>query len=267
MYIGLKEYLEEKGYSQQKIASILGVSVPYVNGVLVGSKTLGKKGAKKWANLFGLSENFLLTGKGSPDPAKDEGCHNQLFNNTIQKANRFVAVLNYLVDEGYISNHLSVANRLQVTDAVVSKAKNYDPEGDYDFLFVKLAHEYPFISIEWMLIGEGEMIKDVPRDEYQEDMEARLLQKEDKIVALENELSIKDTQIDSLYRELLATKNESSSKDMTIKTQLELIEQYKIRINTLELENNKLRSDDMMKDYHFPVGVADERDERDSLGV
>ena len=64
MYKGLKEFLEEKGYSQPKIAKMLGVSVPYVNAILVGPKTLGKKGAKKWANLFGLSENYLLTGKG-----------------------------------------------------------------------------------------------------------------------------------------------------------------------------------------------------------
>lgn len=267
MYVGLKEYLEEKGYSQQRIASELGVSVPYVNGVLVGSKTLGKKGAKKWANLFGLSENFLLTGKGSPDPAKDEDYHKQLFNNTIQKANRFVAVLNYLVDEGYISNHLSVANKLQVTDAVVSKAKNYDPEGDYDFLFVKLTHKYTFISLEWLLLGDGEMIQDNRPDEYQENIEAKMLQMEDNIVSLEHQLEKAKNTIDSLGRELKAVKEDSDSKKMTIKTQQELIEQYKLRIQSLELENNKLRSDDMMKDYHFPVGVADERDERDSLRV
>lgn len=71
MYEGLKEYLEEKGYSQPKMAKMLGVSVPYVNAILVGPKTLGKKGAKKWANLFGLSENFLLTGKGPISPDDD----------------------------------------------------------------------------------------------------------------------------------------------------------------------------------------------------
>ena len=109
MYVGLKEYLEKKGYSQPRIASELDVSVPYVNAILVGPKTLGKKGAKKWANLFGLSEQFLLTGKGSPDPIKDVEYQKQVFHETIQKANRFVAVLNYLVDEGYISNHLAVA--------------------------------------------------------------------------------------------------------------------------------------------------------------
>lgn len=66
MYEGLKEYLEKKGFTQPRMAEMLGVSVPYVNAVLLGKKPLGKKNAKKWANLFGLSEHFLLTGEGSP---------------------------------------------------------------------------------------------------------------------------------------------------------------------------------------------------------
>ena len=66
MYEGLKEYLEKKGLTQPRMAEMLGVSLPYVNAVLLGKKTLGKKNAKKWANLFGLSEHFLLTGVGSP---------------------------------------------------------------------------------------------------------------------------------------------------------------------------------------------------------
>lgn len=66
MYEGLKEYLEKKGLTQPRMAEMLGVSVPYVNAVLLGKKPLGKKNAKKWANLFGLSEHFLLTGEGLP---------------------------------------------------------------------------------------------------------------------------------------------------------------------------------------------------------
>ena len=71
MYEGLKEYLESKGYTQPRMAEILGVSVPYVNAVLLGKKSLGKKNAKKGANLFGLSENYLLTGMGSPSPSDE----------------------------------------------------------------------------------------------------------------------------------------------------------------------------------------------------
>ena len=64
----LKKFFEENGISQQKVADTLGVSLPYVNAVLNGTKTLGKKNAEKWANLFGLSKTFLLTGEGSVIP-------------------------------------------------------------------------------------------------------------------------------------------------------------------------------------------------------
>lgn len=63
----LKELLENKGFSQVRMAEMLGVSVPYVNAVLTGTKALGKKNAKKWANLFGLSETYLLTRMGDPE--------------------------------------------------------------------------------------------------------------------------------------------------------------------------------------------------------
>ena len=66
MHEKLKKYFEEKGISQKQIAEKLGVSVPYVNAVLNGTKTLGKKNAEKWANLFGLSKSFLLSGEGDP---------------------------------------------------------------------------------------------------------------------------------------------------------------------------------------------------------
>ena len=101
MYEGLKEYLESKGYTQPRMAEILGVSVPYVNAVLLGKKSLGKKNAKKWANLFGLSENYLLTGIGSPsdevpvvdnrpEPVIDQG---SLINSLIAAKDETIASL------------------------------------------------------------------------------------------------------------------------------------------------------------------------------
>ena len=71
MYEGLKDYLEKRGFTQPRMAEMLGVTVPYVNAVLLGRKSLGKKNAKKWANLFGLSENYLLTGIGDPGAASE----------------------------------------------------------------------------------------------------------------------------------------------------------------------------------------------------
>ena len=83
MYEGLKEYLEKKGLTQPRMAEMLGVSLPYVNAVLLGKKTLGKKNAKKWANLFGLSEHFLLTGVGSPGNDTKEPTTSQIGTNNL----------------------------------------------------------------------------------------------------------------------------------------------------------------------------------------
>ena len=83
MYEGLKECLENKGLTQPRMAEMLGVSLPYVNAVLLGKKTLGKKNAKKWSNLFGLSENFLLTGAGSPSNETKEQTTPQIGVNSL----------------------------------------------------------------------------------------------------------------------------------------------------------------------------------------
>lgn len=64
MHRKLKQFFESKGLNQQEIADMLGVSSAYINAILNGKKTLGKKNAEKFANLFGLSKSFLLTGEG-----------------------------------------------------------------------------------------------------------------------------------------------------------------------------------------------------------
>ena len=64
MHEKLKRYFEDNDISQQQVADILGVSLQYVNGILNGKKSLGKKNAERLANLFGLSKSFLLTGDG-----------------------------------------------------------------------------------------------------------------------------------------------------------------------------------------------------------
>ena len=69
----LKRYFDERGITQQQVADALCVSLQYVNQLLNGRKTLGKKNAERLANLYGLSKPFLLTGEGelllpSPTP-------------------------------------------------------------------------------------------------------------------------------------------------------------------------------------------------------
>lgn len=60
----LKSFFKERGLTQEKVADMLGVSQAYINALLTGSKQFGKKQAKRFEELFGLSETWLLTGKG-----------------------------------------------------------------------------------------------------------------------------------------------------------------------------------------------------------
>jgi transcriptional regulator with XRE-family HTH domain len=64
MHERLKRYFDENGITQQQVASSLGVSLQYINQILNGKKSLGKKNAERLANLYGLSKSFLLTGDG-----------------------------------------------------------------------------------------------------------------------------------------------------------------------------------------------------------
>jgi transcriptional regulator with XRE-family HTH domain len=64
MHKRLKHYFDENGITQQQVADSLGVSLQYINQILNGKKSLGKKNAERLANLYGLSKSFLLTGDG-----------------------------------------------------------------------------------------------------------------------------------------------------------------------------------------------------------
>ena len=60
----LKSFFKEKGLTQEKVAELLGVSQAYVNSLFTGSKQFGKKQARRFEELVGMSETWLLTGKG-----------------------------------------------------------------------------------------------------------------------------------------------------------------------------------------------------------
>lgn len=60
----LKGFFKEKGLTQEQIASMLGVTQPYVNSLFTGKREFGKQQAKKFEELFGISEAWLLTRNG-----------------------------------------------------------------------------------------------------------------------------------------------------------------------------------------------------------
>ena len=60
----LKNYFEQKGYSQQQIADILDVHQTNISALFLGKRPFGKNAAKKWNKAFGFRVNWLMTGEG-----------------------------------------------------------------------------------------------------------------------------------------------------------------------------------------------------------
>lgn len=158
----LKSWMKANDISPTEVANRLGVSTAYVSALFAG-KTIGKKVAKKLHDEFGLSESYLLTGKGLIDDIittttqSDAGIMS-IRQQVIQKANRIHRALGHLVDEGEIKNMMDVAPVIGVLPSVVSQSMKYDPDGRYDYVILRLVEHYPQFSLEWLLTGDGQMI-------------------------------------------------------------------------------------------------------------
>ena len=64
----IKHWMKENRISAVYMSERVGVSDAYIRQLVTGKKAFGKKQAKKFQNLFGFDETFLLTGKGSLFP-------------------------------------------------------------------------------------------------------------------------------------------------------------------------------------------------------
>lgn len=60
----IRAYLESQGLVQSMVAEKLQMTQGAVSAYYRG-KPIGKNSAKKWAEVFGFRENWLLTGEGS----------------------------------------------------------------------------------------------------------------------------------------------------------------------------------------------------------
>lgn len=160
----LKAWFDAHGLAIKDVANRLDVSSAYISGMCSGTKTIGKKTATKLSEAFGISESYLLTGKGlieeqpRSEITHDELQKNVLYQNAIQKANRIYAALNYLEDRKIIRNKLDVAPVLGVLPSVINQATKFDKDGKYDYVILRLVDNYPQLNMEWLLTGEGKML-------------------------------------------------------------------------------------------------------------
>lgn len=160
----LKAWFEGHDITPTEVARALNVKAPYVSALFAG-KGIGKKMAAKLHNLYGLSESFLLTGRGlidDPFPSSElssEDKERMVFcQQAIQKANRIKKALGHLVDEGIIEDIPAIAPIIGVLPAVIHQTIRFDPEGRYDFVILRIVDNFPQFSLEWLLTGEGNMI-------------------------------------------------------------------------------------------------------------
>lgn len=98
----LREYLEKQGYTQESIAKRFDVSKQAINALLTGRKPFGKQNAQRWANEFGLSAAWLITGEGE-----------MLASTTADKESALLAALNELSETRKLLAEAVAANKEQ----------------------------------------------------------------------------------------------------------------------------------------------------------
>lgn len=60
----LKDFFEQRGIKQDELSNEFNVSQPYISQLINGKKEAGKKVASKLSEKYGISEAWVLTGKG-----------------------------------------------------------------------------------------------------------------------------------------------------------------------------------------------------------
>jgi transcriptional regulator with XRE-family HTH domain len=71
---------------------------------------------------------------------------------------RFKEVLNYLIRGKKIRNQQEFTEKVGSNKTTISQIKNGEIKIPNN-LFEKITHAFPFISFDWLLTGEGEMLK------------------------------------------------------------------------------------------------------------
>ena len=88
----LRAYFFNIRMTQQEIADRLGTTKQTVSKYFTGKSKFGKRQAERWAQEFGLSKTFLLTGEGDIIPQQDK-------ENSIESVADTIRLLTQLIDE------------------------------------------------------------------------------------------------------------------------------------------------------------------------
>lgn len=122
----LRKFLVQKGLTQEAIANRFGVSKQAVNQLLTGRKPFGKQNAQRWADEFGLSVAWLLTGEGNMIASSEPIVVGQMVdnNNAI-----WLPVINLDTRGGLLPN--SEADTIQYKTTLMPFSRNIARDGDF----------------------------------------------------------------------------------------------------------------------------------------
>jgi transcriptional regulator with XRE-family HTH domain len=115
----LRQFLKENNITQENAATRLGITVGAVNALLTGKRDFGRKSATAWADEFGLSEYWLMTGQGEM----------MLTNEKTDTSVRNVSVVNFDMKGGYQANEVVDMNEYAVSSMPLSSELAH--EGDF----------------------------------------------------------------------------------------------------------------------------------------
>lgn len=141
----------------------------------------------------------------------------------MNRQERVQEVYNYLVFTHAVENQKGFANALKRSENNISRAIHGDPRFLTDRLLKAIAARYPFISLGWLLTGEGNMLN---KDETQPTPAATSLpekaasltsQLEDRYATLCLDLESELKQIRTIRADLESSRTdmEKSSRSMT----------------------------------------------------
>ena len=150
----LRKFFDSQKITQKDIANKLGVSTAYINSLFKGKRAFGKEQAEIWANHFGLSPAWLLTGEGS------------MLKETSNEDNNASFVAPYIKDEliylplfsvpalaSFMENTLQATGTIETYPVYVAKGEAYTKD-KHIVIEVKGESMYPTINNKAMILCE-----------------------------------------------------------------------------------------------------------------
>lgn len=140
------------------------------------------------------------------------------------KKERLEEAYQYLLDTGRVHTKKDLADKMGSTRSSTTAALNGDPRYLTDNFLKRLAHQFPELSREWLLVGQGRMknginiqenlsqIRDVSGDVVQGDQTKG---NEDYIVFLKEQISKLESRVEKL--EATIEEKDTYIKDLTQK--------------------------------------------------